>query len=67
MEERDMEEKIREAKRRYAAEHRAKNRQNIREYCRKWRKNNPEKVKAAQDRFWAKKAAEYAAAEQKQE
>ena len=26
------------------------------EYFRNWRKNNPDKVKAAQERFWARKA-----------
>lgn len=26
-------------------------------YIREWRKNNPEKVKAAQTRYWEKKAA----------
>lgn len=28
------------------------------EYYRKWRKNNPEKVKAAQLRYWQKKLEE---------
>ena len=32
-----------------------------REYMREWRKKNPEKVQAAQERYWAKKAAEIAA------
>lgn len=32
-----------------------------REYIREWRKRNPEKVQAAQERYWAKKAAEIAA------
>lgn len=27
-----------------------------RAYFREWRKKNPEKVKAAQERYWAKKA-----------
>lgn len=27
-------------------------------YLREWRKNNPEKVKAAANRYWAKKAAQ---------
>lgn len=27
-------------------------------YLREWRKKNPEKVKAAADRYWAKKAAQ---------
>lgn len=29
-----------------------------REYARKWRKANPDKVKAAQKRYWEKKAKE---------
>ena len=36
-----------------------------RQYKRQWAKNNPEKVKAQQDRYWAKRAA--AQAEQEQE
>jgi len=34
-----------------------------REYKREWRKNNPEKVKAAENRFWLKKVAEQEAKE----
>lgn len=26
------------------------------EYLRKWRKNNPDKIKAAQQRYWQRKA-----------
>lgn len=37
-----------------------------REYIREWRKRNPEKVQAAQERYWAKKAAEIAAKREKQ-
>ncbi len=29
-----------------------------RAYRRQWAKNNPDKIKAQQERFWAKKAAE---------
>ena len=29
-----------------------------REYYREWRKNNKDKVKASQDRYWLKKARE---------
>lgn len=29
-----------------------------REYMRRWRANNPDKVKASQERFWLKKYAE---------
>lgn len=36
-----------------------------REYLREWRKRNPEKVQAAQERYWAKKAAEIAAKREK--
>lgn len=31
-----------------------------REYMRKWRAKNRDKVKAAQDRYWSKRAAEMA-------
>ena len=36
-----------------------------RAYKRKWNRDNPDKVKAAQERYWTKKAQE--AAEQEQE
>lgn len=36
-----------------------------RAYQRAWAKKNPDKVKAAQERYWTKKAAEQAAAEAK--
>lgn len=36
-----------------------------REYQREWRKKNPDKLKAAQDRYWLKKAAEIAAKREK--
>lgn len=36
-----------------------------RAYKRKWAKDNPDKIKAQQERYWKKKAAE-AAAEQEQ-
>lgn len=36
-----------------------------REYIREWRKRNPEKVQAAQERYLAKKAAEIAAKREK--
>lgn len=35
-----------------------------REYMRRWRANNPDKVKASQERFWLKKAAEIRSQEQ---
>lgn len=34
------------------------------EYLREWRKKNPEKVKAAANRYWAKKAAQAEAAKE---
>lgn len=36
-----------------------------REYIREWRKRNPEKVQAAQERYLANKAAEIAAKREK--
>lgn len=36
-----------------------------REYMREWRKKNPEKVQAAQERYWTRKAAEIAAKREK--
>ena len=36
-----------------------------REYQRQWRKKNPVKLKAAQERYWLKKAAEIAAKREK--
>lgn len=36
-----------------------------REYSREWRKRNPEKVQAAQERYLANKAAEIAAKREK--
>lgn len=33
-----------------------------RAYKREWAKRNPDKIRAQQERFWNKKAAEYAAA-----
>ena len=37
-----------------------------REYKKQWAKNNPEKVKAQQDRYWTRKAAEAAAQQAEQ-
>lgn len=36
-------------------------------YYREWRKNNKERVSEANARYWAKKAAEYAANEEKKQ
>ena len=38
-----------------------------RAYKREWNKKNPEKVKAANERYWAKKAEQAAAAAKEQE
>ena len=38
-----------------------------REYKRKWARNNRDKVKAANDRYWERRAAERAADHQQQE
>lgn len=38
-----------------------------REYQRKWRHKNPDKVKAATDRYWAHKAEREAAEREKEE
>ena len=35
-----------------------------REYLRQWQKDNPDKVKAANERFWMKKASELTEREQ---
>ena len=36
-----------------------------REYAREWRKRNPERVKATQERYWMRKAAEIVAKREK--
>lgn len=36
-----------------------------REYMREWRKKNPEKLRAVQERYWTRKAAEIAAKREK--
>ena len=58
-----MDSSVQNAKKRYAAEYRERNRERIREYQRAWRKKNPDKVKATQARFWAKKINEFEAEE----
>lgn len=45
-----------EARRSYRKEYREKNRDRINAYHREWAKNNPEKIKEHQDRYWQKKA-----------
>ena len=45
-----------EARRKYDAEYRAKNREKINSYARNWRKVNPDKVKANKEAYWDRKA-----------
>ena len=51
-------ETAKKARAEYMREYRKKNKERIRKQNAEWRKNNPEKLKAAQDRFWSKKARE---------
>ena len=53
-----MTEAAKEAQKAYAREYKRRNRERLNEYQRKWRKNNPDKVKAATARYWEKKAQE---------
>lgn len=57
------EEKIRKAKREYMRKYREKNKEKVNKLNREWRKANPEKVKEYQERFWEKKAKELEKAE----
>ena len=54
----EMSDKAKEARRAYGREWRDKNHDHILEYSREWRALNPDKVKAAQIRYWERKAAE---------
>ena len=45
-----------EARRKYDAEYRAKNREKLNSYARNWRKENPDKVKANKEAYWDRKA-----------
>lgn len=47
-----------EARRKYDAEYRAKNREKLNSYARQWRKDNPDKVKANKEAYWDGKAEE---------
>ena len=47
-----------EARRKYDAEYRAKNREKLNSYARNWRKENPEKAKANKQAYWDRKAEE---------
>ena len=49
---------IREQRRKVAAEYRKRNRARLNAYKREWSKNNPDKVKAARERYYLRKAQE---------
>ena len=51
-----MDEEAKKARREYYREYREKNRERINENYRKWTRENPEKTKAIQARYWQKKA-----------
>lgn len=50
------EELIREQRRKTAAEYRKRNRTRLNAYRREWARKNPEKVKAARERYYLRKA-----------
>ena len=64
MTEEEIKEKARQLRNEYQYKLRHKDIERDRENKRKWRKNNPEKVKAAQARYWEKKAIAALEAEQ---
>ena len=49
-------EKIKELKRQYQREWKAKNRDKCNEYHRRWRRKNPDKIREYNLRYWQKKA-----------
>lgn len=53
-----MGEKAKMAKREYARKWRSANKEKVREYNKKYRENNKQKVKESNERYWEKKAAE---------
>ena len=55
-----MNEQAKAASREYWRKYRESNKEKVNAYQRKWRRANPDKVKAAQKRYWEKKAAEAA-------
>lgn len=52
-----MTEAAKAAKREYQRKYRAANREKLAAYQRKWSQDNPEKVREYTARYWAKKAA----------
>jgi hypothetical protein len=51
-------EEAKKARRDYMRKWREKNKDRVREYHRQWRKENPDKIAAAQERYWIKKYKE---------
>lgn len=56
----EMSEEARAAKNAYMREYRLKNRDKCNAISRRWRRNNPEKVKACNIQYWERKAEEAA-------
>lgn len=56
----DMTAEARAAQNAYMREYRLKNRDKCNAISRRWRRNNPEKVKECNARYWEKKAEEAA-------
>lgn len=54
----EMSDKAKAARKAYGREWRDKHHDHILNYSREWRALNPDKVKAAQIRYWERKAAE---------
>lgn len=55
----ELTDEAREARRAYHKEYSIKNRARLNEYHKAWRRDNPEKVSAAQARYWERKAKDY--------
>ena len=54
-----VEEKRIEARREYQRRYREKNRERINKRAREWRRNNPDKVREINNRYWDKKVQEF--------
>lgn len=52
----EMSESAKKIRREYMRKWRQENKDRIKDYHKKWRENNPEKVAEAQVRYWANKA-----------
>lgn len=55
-----LDENAREQRREYMRHYREKNRERINENARRWRAENPEKVRVYIERYWARKSVEAA-------